>query len=56
MTRKEKIAVVKQDEKMISDYQAYHQDEDERIGLERAIYLLRRKRKRLEEKLKRKKQ
>lgn len=52
MTRKEEIAVIKQCEKAIYDYREYHQDEDERVGMGRAEYILYRKRKRLEKKLK----
>lgn len=52
MTRKEKIAIIKQCEKAIYDYRKYHQDDYERIGLGQAEYLLYRKRKRLEKKLK----
>lgn len=52
MTIKEKIQVIKQDEKAIYDYRKYHQDEDERIGLVQAEHLLYRKRKKLEKKLK----
>lgn len=55
MTRKQikaEIAVIRKCEKAIYDYRQYHQDEDERIGLGQAIYILYRKQKRLQTKLK----